>query len=58
VAEWLPAKRAAFEVHRSQHVHRASFERLALRDEEYYFVAVRPAAPVASAPVGRREDRQ
>jgi LmbE family N-acetylglucosaminyl deacetylase len=55
VAEWLPAKRAAFEAHRSQHVHRASFERIALRDEEYYYVAIRPAGPVASAPAGRRE---
>lgn len=41
VAAWLPKKRAAFDVHRSQHVHRASFERLAIRDNEYYFVAIR-----------------
>ena len=38
VTAWLPTKRAAFEAHRSQHVHRPSFDRLALRDQEYYFV--------------------
>jgi LmbE family N-acetylglucosaminyl deacetylase len=41
VADWLPAKHAAFEAHRSQHVHRPSFERLAMKDNEYYFVAIR-----------------
>jgi len=41
VKEWLPMKRAAFEVHRTQHVHRANFERLAMREHEYYFVAIR-----------------
>jgi LmbE family N-acetylglucosaminyl deacetylase len=41
VADWLPQKRAAFEQHRSQHVHRASFERLAMTENEYYFVAFR-----------------
>ena len=41
VARWLPTKRAAFEVHRTQHMHRPSFERLALREHEYYFVAIR-----------------
>jgi LmbE family N-acetylglucosaminyl deacetylase len=41
VAHWLPVKQAAFEAHRSQHVHRASFERLAMRNNEYYFVAIR-----------------
>jgi len=41
VRDWLPRKLAAFDVHRSQHVHRANFERLALRDNEYYFVAIR-----------------
>ena len=41
VARWLPVKHAAFEAHRSQHVHRANFDRLAMRDNEYYFVAIR-----------------
>jgi LmbE family N-acetylglucosaminyl deacetylase len=41
VTRWLPVKSAAFEAHRSQHVHRASFERLAMRNNEYYFVAIR-----------------
>jgi LmbE family N-acetylglucosaminyl deacetylase len=41
VAEWLPVKSAAFETHRTQHVHRANFERLAMRGREYYFVAIR-----------------
>ena len=41
VAAWLPAKLAAFEAHRTQHVHRASFERLAVREHEHYFVAIR-----------------
>jgi len=40
VTEWLAVKSAAFETHRTQHVHRANFERLAMRDREYYFVAV------------------
>jgi LmbE family N-acetylglucosaminyl deacetylase len=40
VARWLPVKEAAFEAHRSQHVHRANFERLAMREQEYYFVAI------------------
>jgi len=39
VTEWLPQKRAAFEAHRSQHVHRPSFDQVALREQEYYFVA-------------------
>ncbi len=41
IAAWLPVKHAAFEEHRSQHVHRASFERLAMKKNEYYFVAIR-----------------
>jgi LmbE family N-acetylglucosaminyl deacetylase len=41
VRAWLPRKRAAFEAHRTQHVHRAGFERLAMRANEYYFVAIR-----------------
>ena len=45
VTEWLPTKRAAFEVHRTQHMHRANFERLALRENEYYFVAITPRSP-------------
>ena len=40
VRAWLPQKRAAFEAHRSQHVHRANFERVAVRDNEYYFVVI------------------
>jgi LmbE family N-acetylglucosaminyl deacetylase len=40
VTDWLSVKRAAFEAHRTQHVHRANFERLAMRDNEYYFVAI------------------
>jgi LmbE family N-acetylglucosaminyl deacetylase len=40
VTEWLPQKRAAFEAHRSQHVHRASFDQIARREQEYYFVVV------------------
>ena len=40
VAAWLPRKQAAFEAHRTQHVHRPSFERLAIREHEYYFVAI------------------
>jgi hypothetical protein len=41
VAQWLPVKNAAFEAHRTQHVHRANFERLAMREHEHYFVAIR-----------------
>jgi LmbE family N-acetylglucosaminyl deacetylase len=39
VKDWLPRKVAAFETHRTQQQHRAHFERLALTDCEYYFVA-------------------
>ena len=49
VAAWLPTKRAAFEAHRSQHVHRASFDRVTQRDHEYYFVAM-PARSPSPAP--------
>ena len=41
VTDWLTVKSAAFEAHRTQHVHRANFERLAMREKEYYFVASR-----------------
>jgi LmbE family N-acetylglucosaminyl deacetylase len=44
VRGWLPRKQEAFEAHRTQHQHRAHFERLALTDDEHFFVAIgRPA---------------
>ncbi len=43
--DWLPRKRQAFEAHRTQHQHRAHFERLALPDTEDYFVAIGTPAP-------------
>ena len=45
VREWLGTKQQAFEVHRTQHQHRAHFERLALDDTEDYFVAIGIPAP-------------
>lgn len=39
VVAWLARKIAAFDVHCTQHEHRAHFERLALADRECYFVA-------------------
>jgi LmbE family N-acetylglucosaminyl deacetylase len=45
VREWLDRKREAFAVHRTQHEHRAHFERLALADVEAYFVAIGAPAP-------------
>ena len=36
---WRDRKVAAFEAHRTQHQHRASFEQHALRGHEWYFVA-------------------
>lgn len=45
VHAWLSRKAAAFEVHRTQHQHRAHFEQLALNDTECYFVAIGAAAP-------------
>jgi LmbE family N-acetylglucosaminyl deacetylase len=49
VRDWLPRKRQAFEVHRTQHQHRAHFERLALLDTEDYFVAAGAPAPRGAA---------
>lgn len=45
VREWLPRKIEAFEAHLTQRQHRANFERLALADDEYYFVASGTPAP-------------
>jgi LmbE family N-acetylglucosaminyl deacetylase len=45
VQAWLPRKQQAFEAHRTQHQHRAHFERLALVDAEYFFVAMGVPAP-------------
>jgi LmbE family N-acetylglucosaminyl deacetylase len=44
VQAWLPRKERAFEAHRTQHQHRAHFERLALAETEDFFVAM--GAPV------------
>ncbi|HUQ45913.1 MAG TPA: PIG-L family deacetylase [Gemmatimonadaceae bacterium] len=49
VREWLPRKQQAFERHRTQHQHRAHFERLALTDTEDYFVAIGAPAPRGAA---------
>lgn len=59
VRAWLPAKRAAFEAHRSQHVHRAAFESLSMvGDEAYAWAAGDPQpAPMIDdlfAGMGRR----
>jgi LmbE family N-acetylglucosaminyl deacetylase len=45
VQAWLPRKRQAFEAHRTQHQHRAHFERLALFDTEDFFVAMGEPVP-------------
>ena len=45
VRQWLPAKRAAFEAHRSQHVHRAAFESLSLLPSEDYALAAGEPQP-------------
>jgi LmbE family N-acetylglucosaminyl deacetylase len=45
VRDWLPRKQDAFEAHRTQHQHRAHFERLALTDAEHFFVAIGRPAP-------------
>jgi LmbE family N-acetylglucosaminyl deacetylase len=45
VRDWLPRKQEAFEAHRTQHQHRAHFERLALADTEYFHVATGTPAP-------------
>ena len=47
VREWLPRKREAFDVHRTQRELLAHFERLALADTEDYFVAIGAPAPPA-----------
>jgi LmbE family N-acetylglucosaminyl deacetylase len=44
VRDWRDRKVAAFDAHRTQHAHRAHFERLALGDDECYFVAIGGAA--------------
>ena len=49
VHEWLPRKREAFDAHRTQHEHRAQFERLALAETEDYFVAIGAPAPRGAA---------
>jgi LmbE family N-acetylglucosaminyl deacetylase len=49
VHEWLPRKYQAFEAHRTQHAHRAHFERLALAETEDYFVAIGTPAPRGAA---------
>jgi LmbE family N-acetylglucosaminyl deacetylase len=45
VRTWLARKQEAFEAHRTQHQHRAHFERLALTDAEYFHVAIGAPAP-------------
>jgi LmbE family N-acetylglucosaminyl deacetylase len=45
VQAWLSRKALAFEAHRTQHEHRAHFERLALMEAEAYFVAIGRPAP-------------
>jgi LmbE family N-acetylglucosaminyl deacetylase len=45
VQAWLPRKQQAFEAHRTQHQHRAHFERLALFDTEDFFVAMGVPVP-------------
>ncbi len=48
IRQWRERKIAAFDAHRSQHQHRASFEQLALTDGEDYFVAAGAPAPVGA----------
>jgi LmbE family N-acetylglucosaminyl deacetylase len=45
VRAWLPRKQLAFEAHRTQHQHRAHFERLAHLDTEDFFVAIGTPVP-------------
>jgi LmbE family N-acetylglucosaminyl deacetylase len=45
VQAWLPRKQQAFEAHRTQHQHRAHFERLALTETEDFFVAMGTPVP-------------
>lgn len=50
VREWHARKREAFLAHRTQQQHAASFERVAMTDDECYFVALgTPAPPGASS---------
>ena len=48
VAGWLPRKEQAFESHRTQHDHRAQFERLGLVPREDFFVAIGAPAPAGA----------
>ena len=48
VSAWLPRKEQAFEAHRTQHDHRAQFERLALAPTEEFFVAIGAPAPAGA----------
>jgi LmbE family N-acetylglucosaminyl deacetylase len=45
VRDWRERKIAAFDAHRTQREHRAQFERLALMDDECYFVSIGTPAP-------------
>ena len=49
VTAWLPRKQQAFETHRTQHQHRAHFERLALMETEDFFVAMGAPVPRGAA---------
>ena len=48
VAAWLPRKTQAFEAHRTQHDHRAQFDRLGLAPTEDFFVAIGAPAPAGA----------
>jgi LmbE family N-acetylglucosaminyl deacetylase len=48
VHSWLPRKALAFDAHRTQHQHRAHFERLALVATEYFFLAIGAPVPLGS----------
>jgi LmbE family N-acetylglucosaminyl deacetylase len=48
VSDWLRRKQEAFEAHRTQHQHRAHFERLALTVAEHFFVAIGRSAPAGA----------
>ena len=48
VTPWLPRKEQAFEAHRTQHEHRAQFERLGLARTEDFFVAIGEPAPAGA----------
>jgi LmbE family N-acetylglucosaminyl deacetylase len=49
VRAWLPRKGQAFDAHRTQHQHRAHFERLGLVDTEDFFVAIGTPVPRGAA---------